>query len=77
MTELARALEVTVTSQLTVQTSGDTTGSDTAIRERSGFSSEVMLKDAQMREHWVHMGDNKQYGGKGTVYTLLCTTMSR
>lgn len=76
MTELARALEVTVTSQLTVQTSGDTTGSDTAIRERSGFSSEVMLKDAQMREQWVHMGDNTQYGGKGTVYTLLCTTMS-
>lgn len=77
MTELARALEVIVISQMTMQTSGNATSSDTVIRERAGFSSEVVLKEAQVREQWVHTGDNKQYGEKGTVYTLVCTPMSR
>jgi hypothetical protein len=77
MTELARALEVTVTSQLTVQTNGDTIGSDTLIRERSGFSSEVMLKDAQLREQWVHLGGDRKPGEPGTVYTLVCTSLRK
>lgn len=77
MTELARALEVTVTSQMTMQASGDTTGSDTAIRETAEFSSGVVLKEAQVREQWVHTGDSKQYGERGTVYTLICTSISR
>jgi len=77
MTELARAVEVTVISQMTMQTSGDATTSDTIMRERAGFSSEVVLKNAQVREQWVNTGDGKQYGATGTVYTLVCTAMFR
>lgn len=77
MTELARAVAVTVTSQMTLQTGGDATSSDTAIRERAGFSSEVVLTQAQVREQWVHSGDNVKYGEKGAVYTLVCTPIGQ
>jgi hypothetical protein len=77
MTELARAVEVTVKSQMTMLTSGDTTSSDTVIRETAGFNSEVVLKAAQVREQWVTTGENEQYGPKGTVYTLVCTAITR
>lgn len=77
MVELARAVEVTVMSQMTIETSGDSVTSDTNVRERVGFSSEVVLKNAQVREQWVSKGDNKQYGPTGTVYTLVCTALFR
>ena len=77
MTELGKAVEVTVMSQMTMETNGDATTSNTVMRERAGFSSEVVLKAAQVRAQWVNTRDDKQYGAKGTVYTLLCTTMSR
>lgn len=77
MTELARALEVTVRSQLTIHSIGDSTGGDTAVRETAGFSSDVVLKDAQVREQWVHPGGDVKYGVKGTVYTLVCTPIQR
>jgi len=77
MTELGKAVEITVISQMTMQTSGDATTSDTIMRESAGFSSEVVLKNAQVREQWVNTGDSKQYGAKGTVYTLVCTAMFR
>lgn len=73
MTELARAVAVTVTSHLTMQTTGNATSSDTAIRERAGFKSDVVLQHAQVREQWVQTGDGGTYGAKGTIFTLACT----
>lgn len=72
MTELARALEVTVKSQMTIRTSGDSRESDTAIQEIAGFTSEVVLKQSYVREQWVQPGGDSRYGGKGSVYTLIC-----
>lgn len=75
MIELGRALEVTVKSQLLIQTSGDATSSDTTIRDMAGFSSEVVLKQSRVREQWVHPGDAVKDGPRGTVYTLMCVSI--
>lgn len=77
MTELARALEVTVKSQMTMQASGDSIGSDTAVQETAGFTSDVVLKQAYVREQWVHPGSDSRYGEKGSVYTLACLRIPR
>jgi len=61
-----------VTSHMLMQTSGDTTTSDTAIREIDGFDSDVRLKQARVKAQWVQPGDDRRYGAKGTVYTLMC-----
>ena len=72
MTELARALEVKVISALTVQSQGDSRGSETVVQETAGFSSETVVKQSQVREQWVADGRDARYGIAGTVYTLVC-----
>lgn len=75
--ELARAVEVTVKSQLTIHMSGNERDSDTDMKETAGFKSEVVLKQAQVRAQWVHPGDDSRYGVKGTVYTLVCAPIGQ
>jgi hypothetical protein len=71
-TELARTLEVKIKSQMLLRSEGDHRSFSTSIDEMASFDTDVVLKNAQVREQWIHPGNNKQYGGKGTVYTLLC-----
>lgn len=71
-TELARTLEVNVKSQMLLRSEGDNRSFSTRIDEMASFHSDVVLKNAQVREQWIHPGNHKQYGGKGTVYTLVC-----
>lgn len=77
MTELARAVEVRVKSQLTIHMTGNERDSDTDMKETTGFQSDVVLKQAQVRAQWVHPGDDSRYGVKGTVYTLVCAPIGR
>ncbi len=71
--ELARTMEVTIQSQMLLRSEGDDESFGTRMDEMTNFTSDVVLKKAQVREQWVHSGDsNKQYGAKGTVYTLVC-----
>lgn len=75
--ELARAVEVKVISQLRMETRGTSISTDTAIQERAGFDSEVVLKQMQVRAQWVHSGGDERFGASGTVYTLVCTPIGR
>jgi len=47
------------------------------VQETAGFASDVVLKQAQVGEQWVHQGNDSRYGGKGSVYTLACVPISR
>ena len=75
LTALARAVEVKVVSSLTIQAQGDSRGSETSVHETSGFASDTVMKQAQVREQWIADGRDARYGVTGTVYTLVC--MSR
>jgi len=77
ITELARAVEVTVKSQLTIHVTGNERDSDTDMKETAGFKSDVVLRQAQVRAQWVHPGDDSRYGVKGTVYTLVCAPIGQ
>ncbi|MCX5722770.1 MAG: hypothetical protein NT179_12200 [Nitrospirae bacterium] len=77
MTELARTLEVKVTADMTMRSQGDSRGSETVMQEVAGFASEVVLKQAQIREQWVHSGGDPRYGSRGTIYTLVCMPLVR
>lgn len=77
ITELSRALEVKVKADMEVTQRGDNRSSDTKMVETSQFSSDVLLKEAQVREQWVHPGGNERYGVQGTVYTLVCMPLTR
>lgn len=72
LTELARVLEVRVKADMTVYSQGNNQNYDTSLQEVAGLTSDVVLKQAQVKEQWVHPGDDGQYGKKGTVYTLVC-----
>jgi hypothetical protein len=71
-TELARVLEVRVQSDTTVYSQGSNQHFDTSLQEVAGLTSDVVLKQAQVKGQWVHPGDDRQYGAKGTVFTLVC-----
>jgi len=75
--ELARAVEVKVTSQLRMETSGNSASAETSMHERAGFDSEVVLKRMQVRAQWVNPGRDERFGAPGTVYTLVCLPMDR
>lgn len=77
MTELARALQVKVKSQMVMHTSGDSNDSDTVMQETAGFTSEAVLKQSYVKEQWVNPGGNLRYGEKGSVYTLICMQVSK
>ena len=71
-TELARVLEVRVKADMTVYSQGNSQHYDALLHEVAGLTSDVVLKQAQVKEQWVHPGGDRQYGEKGTVYTLVC-----
>lgn len=76
-TELARAVEVKVISQLRMDTRGNNVSEDTALHERAGFESDVVLRQMQMRAQWVNPGRDERFGAPGTVYTLVCAPIGR
>jgi len=71
-TELARTLKVKIQSQMLLQSQGDDKTFSTTMDELASFKSDVVLEKAQVRQQWVQPGTEKQYGIKGTVYTLVC-----
>ena len=72
MAELARAVEVRVKTDLLIRSEGDARGVDVRLNETSDFGSDVLLKQAQVREQWVQSGKDIRHGELGTVYTLVC-----
>jgi hypothetical protein len=72
MTELARAVEVRVKTDLLLRSEGDARGVDIRMNETAGFGSDVVLKQAQVREQWIQSGRDHLHGEPGTVYTLVC-----
>jgi len=73
MTELSRAVEVTVKSAMTVRQQGDSLGrSETSVHEMSSLTGEAVVRLAQVRGQWVNPGGYPGRGEKGTVYTLAC-----
>ena len=74
MAELARAVEVRVKTDLLIRSEGDARGVDVRLSETSGFGSDVLLKQAQVREQWVQSGKDIRHGEPGTVYTLAVSS---
>lgn len=72
MTELARAVEVRVKTDLLLRSEGDARGVDIRMNETAGFGSDVVLKQAQVREQWIQRKGDHAGGEPGTVYTLVC-----
>jgi hypothetical protein len=72
LAELARAMEVKVKVELTVQERGDNRSSETVVMQDSDLLSQVVLKLAQVRAQWTASEGEARYGSKGTVYTLAC-----
>lgn len=74
---LARSVEVRVKAELHVRETGDSRGSDTVVQQEAGFSSDVVMKHAQVREQWTQPpGGEAQYGTAGTTYTLACLPLA-
>lgn len=72
MTELARTIEVRVKTDMVLRSEGDGRGVETRLDEIAGFGSDVVLKQAQVREQWVQRSKDSLVGEPGTVYTLVC-----
>lgn len=72
MTELARTIEVRVKTDMVLRSEGDGRGVETRLDETAGFGSDVVLKQAQVREQWVQRSKDSLVGEPGTVYTLVC-----
>lgn len=72
MAELARAVEVRVKTDLVLRSEGDSRSVETRLDETAGFGSDVVLKQAQVREQWIQSGRDHLHGEPGTVYTLVC-----
>ena len=77
MTELARTLEVKVKAHMLIRERGDSRGSEATIIEEAGLTSDVVLKQAQVKEQWIHPGGDARYGVRGMVYTLACMPVPR
>ena len=76
-TQLARAVQVKVTSQMTVRETADSTGrSEVSVEELSAFMSDAVLKLAQVRGQWVNPGGHPTRGEKGSAYTLVCMPLN-
>lgn len=70
--ELARTVAVTIRAELRMeQREHAGTRMATSVEELATFASTVILKLAQVRQHWVDPG-HRRLERKGTVYTLLC-----
>ena len=77
MAELSRTWEVKVRADLRIMERGDNRGSELQMEQTSEFSSDVLLKQAQVKEQWIHPGGNERYGVRGMVYTLACMPIPR
>jgi len=77
MAELARAVEVRVKTDLVLRSEGDGRSVETRLDETAGFGSDVVLRQAQVREQWVQTSKEHQVGEPGTVYTLVCMPVVR
>ncbi|MEI2754663.1 MAG: hypothetical protein V9G17_18885 [Nitrospira sp.] len=72
MAELSRSVEVRVKTELVLRSEGDSRSVETRLDETAGFGSDVVLKQAQVREQWVQRNKAHAAGEPGTVYTLVC-----
>lgn len=77
MAELARAVEVRVKADLVLRSEGDNRSVETRLDETAGFGSDVVLKQAQVREQWVQRNKDHAAGEPGTIYTLICMPVMR
>ena len=77
LTELGRAVQVKVTSELTMKQKESSTGqSGVSVEELSTFMSQAVLKLAQVRGQWVNPGGYPARGEVGTTYTLVCMPLN-
>ena len=77
LNELGRAVQVKVTSELTMKQRESTGGSSAvSVEELSTFMSNAVLKLAQMRGQWVNPGGYPSRGEPGTTYTLVCMPLN-
>jgi hypothetical protein len=77
LTELGRAVQVKVTSGLTLKQREDSAGqSSVSVQELSAFMSEAVLNLAQVRGQWVNPGGYPTRGETGTAYTLVCMPLN-
>lgn len=76
MAELSRAVEVRVKTDLMLRSEGDSRSVETRLDETAGFGSDVVLKHAQVREQWVQRNKDHAAGEPGTVYTLICMSVT-
>ena len=77
LTELGRAVQVKVTSELTMK-QRESTGSQSgvSVQELSTFMSQAVLKLAQVRGQWTNPGGYSSRGEPGTTYTLVCMPLN-
>jgi outer membrane translocation and assembly module TamA len=73
MAELARAVEVRVKTDLVLRSEGDSRGVDIRLNETAGFGSDVVLKQAQVREQWIQSGkgDHASRGARHCLHPRL------
>lgn len=76
LTELGRAVQVKVTSGMTVRQQENSAGSSVSVQELSAFMSEAVLNLAQVRGQWVNPGGYPARGERGTAYTLVCMPLN-
>jgi len=77
LSELGRAVQVKVTSELTMKQKESTRGqSAVSVEELSTFMSQAVLKLAQVRGQWVNPGGYPSRGEPGTTYTFVCMPLS-
>lgn len=77
LVELARGLEVKIKSKLRVRQEGDSMGrSAISVSEVSDFTTEKVVRLAQVRAQWVNAGGYQARGKKGAVYTLACMPLA-
>ena len=77
LSDLGRAVQVKVTSELTLKQKESSKGqSAVSVEELSTFMSQAVLKLAQVRGQWVNPGGYPARGEPGTTYTFVCMPLS-
>jgi hypothetical protein len=76
LNELGRAVQVRVTSELSMRQRESGTGSSVSVEELSTFMSQAVLKLAQMRGQWINPGGYPSRGETGTTYSLICMPLT-
>ncbi len=77
ITELARAVRVTVQSELVIRQQGTNRRKvQVDVDDTSSQKSHAVLERAQVYAQWINPGDYPMWGTKGTVYTWACLPSS-